>query len=146
MTTSFSKPKFIGTLAVALGVIVGVGLVVAEDTLYKQPPKPVLEALKALPTPGVSVSPQRDYAIFVQSVRYPSITEVAQPMLRLAGIRIDSGTNGMHLAANYVSFTIRRLSDGAEIKPALTKDAKLGAPIWSPDGKQFAFTNTTASG
>jgi dipeptidyl aminopeptidase/acylaminoacyl peptidase len=118
----------------------------SEDASYKQPVKPVLDALKALPTPAVSVSPQRDYAIFVQSIRYPSITEVAQPMLRLAGIRIDSGTNGMHLAANYVSLTIRRLSDGAEIKPAFPKDAKLGAPIWSPDGKQFAFTNTTSSG
>jgi hypothetical protein len=90
-----------------------------EDSVYKQPAKPVLEALKALPTPAVSVSPQRDYAIFTQSVRYPSISEVAQPMLRLAGIRIDSNTNGMHLAANYTSFTIVRLSDGAEIKAAL---------------------------
>jgi dipeptidyl aminopeptidase/acylaminoacyl peptidase len=126
--------------------LAGVLFSFSEDASYKQPAKPVLEALKALPTPAVSVSPQRDYAVFVQSVRYPSITEVAQPMLRLAGIRIDSGTNGMHLAANYMSFTIRRLSDGAEIKPALPKDAKLGAPIWSPDGKQFAFTNTTASG
>jgi len=87
----------------------------AEDTFYKQPPKPVLEALRALPTPVISVSPQRDYAILAQAVRYPSISEVAQPMLRLGGIRIDSNTNGMHLAANYLSFTIRRLSDGAEI-------------------------------
>src|SRR5438132_11244062 len=90
-----------------------------QDTVYKQPPKPVLEALKALPTPAVSVSPQRDYAIFTQSVRYPSISEVAQPMLRLAGIRIDSNTNGMHLAANSRSFTIVRLSDGAEIQAAV---------------------------
>jgi dipeptidyl aminopeptidase/acylaminoacyl peptidase len=117
----------------------------AEDTVYKHPPKPVADALRALPTPAVSVSPQRDYAIFTQSVRYPSISEVAQPMLRLAGIRIDSNTNGMHLAANYKSFTIRRLSDGAEIKASLPGDARVGAPIWSPDGKQFAFTNTTGN-
>src|ERR1700746_4019638 len=52
----------------------------------------------------------------------------------------------MHLAADYLSFPIRRLSDGAEIKVAVPHDAKLGAPVWSPDGKQFAFTNTTGSG
>jgi dipeptidyl aminopeptidase/acylaminoacyl peptidase len=140
----------IGTLLRFMTVVVGFLAAVlalrAEDTFYKQPAKPVLDALRALPTPGVSVSPQRDYAIFTQSVRYPSITEVAQPMLRLGGIRIDSNTNGMHLAANYASFTIRRLSDGAEIKAAFPRDAKLGAPVWSPDGKQFAFTNTTAKG
>src|SRR5262249_36016472 len=86
------------------------------------------------------------YAIFVQSVRYPSISEVAQPLLRLAGIRIDSNTNGMHLAANYRSFTIRRLADGAEIKPTLPGEAKFVTPIWTADGTQFAFTNTTGTG
>lgn len=134
------------TLAYALFFLFATfNLGVAEET-YKQPPKAVLEALRALPTPGVSVSPQRDYAIFTQAVRSPPISEVAQPMLRLAGIRIDSSTNGMHLAANYKSFTIRRLSDGSEIKTSLPRDAKVSAPIWSFDGKQFAFTNTTATG
>ncbi len=118
----------------------------AEDTFYRQPPAAVVDALRALPTPTISVSPQRDYAILMQTVRYPSISEVAQPMLRLAGIRIDSNTNGMHLAANYTSFSIRRLSDGEEIKVALPREPKLGEPVWSPDGKQFAFTNIAAHG
>jgi dipeptidyl aminopeptidase/acylaminoacyl peptidase len=129
-----------------LGLLAVAGSAPAEDIVYKQPPKPVLDALRSLPTPGISVSPQRDYAIITQSVRYPSINEVAQPMLRLAGIRIDTNTNGMHQAASFLSFSIRRLSDGAEINPTIPRDAKLGGPIWSPDGKQFAFTNTTATG
>jgi len=118
----------------------------AEETFYRQPPKPVADALHALPTPTVSVSPQRDYAIFLQPVRYPSIAEVAQPMLRLAGIRIDSNTNGMHLAPSYISYSISRLSDGADVKFQGPRDARLGPPEWSPDGKQIAFTNTTAHG
>jgi dipeptidyl aminopeptidase/acylaminoacyl peptidase len=140
------KMGILRRLTIALVFLAVAASATAEDTFYKQPAKPVLEALRALPTPAISVSPQRDYAILAQAVRYPSINEVAQPMLRLAGIRIDSNTNGMHLAANYLSFTIRRLSDGAEIKVALPQDAKLGEPIWSPDGKQFAFTNTTPGG
>src|SRR5947208_614691 len=86
--------------------------VLADDFPYQKPPKPVLEALNALPTPTISVSPQRDYAILMQPVRYPPIADVAQPMLRLAGIRIDSQTNGMHLAPNFTSYTLKRLSDG----------------------------------
>ena len=147
---NFSVPnpggKLIGRSVVVLLLLAVAVFATAEDTVYKQPPKAVADALRALPTPAASVSPRGDYAIFTQSVRYPSISEVAQPMLRLAGIRIDSNTNGMHLAANYKSFTIRRLSDGAEIKASFPRDAKLGAPIWSPDGKQFAFTSTTGKG
>lgn len=123
-----------------------VPVLLAEDTFYRMPPKPVADALSAPPTPTVSVSPQRDYAIFLQSVRYPPIADVAQPMLRLAGIRIDSNTNGMHLPASYVSYSVKRLADGADVRLATPPDARLGPPVWSPDGKQFAFTNTVAHG
>src|SRR5580698_2164780 len=118
--------------------------VLAEDFPYQKPPKEVLDVLNAPLTPTISISPQRDYAIFLQPVRYPLISEVAQPMLRLAGIRIDSNTNGMHLAPTFTSYSIKRLSDGGDIKVTLPPGAKPGPPVWSPDGKQFAFTNTVA--
>ncbi len=127
-------------------ILASTTFVLAGEVLYQKPPKIVREVLTAPPTPLISVSPARDYAILMQPVRYPSISEVAQPMLRLAGIRIDSNTNGMHLAPNYASYTIKRLSDSADVAITLPREPKLGTPIWSPDGKQFAFTNTTAKG
>ncbi len=133
-------------LRISALAILATTFLVAADFPYQHPPKGVVQALNAAPTPVVSVSPQHDYAVFMQQVRYPSIAEVAQPMLRLAGIRIDTNTNAMHLAPSYTSYAIRRLSDGGEVKIATPPDAKLGAPIWSPDGKQFAFTDTTKKG
>src|ERR1700722_985061 len=120
--------------------------VVSAETHYQKPPKEVLDVLNAPLTPTISVSPHRDYAILMQPVRYPPIAEVAQPMLRLAGIRIDSNTNGMHLAPNFTSFTLKQFETGAETKIAVPPSSKLGAPAWSPDGKQFAFTITTPHG
>ncbi len=125
-------------------ILAATTFVLADDFPYQKPPKAVLDVLNAPLTPTISISPQRDYAIFMQPVRYPPIAEVAQPMLRLAGIRIDTNTNGMHLAPVYTSYTLKRISDAGEVKISIPRDAKLSAPIWSPNGKQFAFTNTAA--
>ncbi len=121
-------------------------LIWAADFPYQQPPKEIRDVLNAPPTPAISVSPQRDYAVFLQAVRYPPIAQVAQPFLRLAGLRIDAETNGLHMAPYYVSLAIKRLPGGEDVAITLPPGGKFGAPVWSPDGKQFAFTNTIAKG
>ena len=130
----------------ALAGLATAQLLCGETFHYQKPPKPILDALQAAPTPLISVSPQHQAAILMQPVRYEPIAEVAQPMLRLAGIRIDTKTNGMHLARTYTSYSGKNLSDASDIKIALPESVQLGAPVWSPDGKQFAFTNTTNDG
>ncbi len=55
----------------AAGTLLIAAFLLAADSSYRQPPQIVRDALRALPTPVVSVSPQRDYAIFLQPVRYP---------------------------------------------------------------------------
>ena len=54
---------------------------------YQQPPKAVREVLDVPASPTVSLSPTRDKMLLVESSRYPSIAQLAQPMLRLAGWR-----------------------------------------------------------
>ena len=117
---------------------------IPAELAYQKPPRDILEVLNAPPPQTISVSPARDYAIVMQPLRYPPIADVAQPMLRLAGLRIDIRTNGPHLPFTSTSYTIKRLSDASDIRVATAPDSKLSAPLWSPDGKQFAFTNTTA--
>src|SRR5918994_1435711 len=113
---------------------------------YKKPPQDVLDILTAAVTPTASVSPARDTMLLATGLRYPPIADLAQPMLRLAGLRINPSTNGPHRYQYAVALTLKRINDGSEIKIDLPVGAKIGAPQWSPDGKQFAFTNTTNSG
>lgn len=113
---------------------------------YQKPPQAILDVLNAPPTPSAIVSPARDYLLMLDFLRYPPISELAQPMLRLAGVRINPNTNGQHRAPYGVKLTLKKISDGAEIQISLPPNSQIGFPQWSADGQHFAFTNTTPSG
>src|SRR5260370_4985107 len=67
-------------------------------------------------------------------------------MLRLAGLRINPRTNGIHLAPYYTSLILIKLADATKTPVALPPHAKAGSLRWSPDGNHFAFTNTLSDG
>ena len=112
---------------------------------YQKPPKAILDVLNAPLTPQVSVNRSRDVALLFTPALYPPIAELAQPMLRLAGLRINPANNGPHSPPRYTNLAIKRLADGAEKRVALPGDAYFGALMWSPDGKRFIFTRMAAS-
>jgi dipeptidyl aminopeptidase/acylaminoacyl peptidase len=137
-------PRAAACLAAALAVLAAAP--VCGQPGYQKPPRTVLDVLDAPATPTVSVSPTREHLLLVQGVRYPSIADVAEPMLRLAGLRINPQTNGPHRPPRVVALTLQSIADGKQRPVAVPKDAHLGQPAWSPDGKRFAFTNTTPAG
>ena len=131
-------------LLVVCSLLCAAGVVRAQS--YRKPPQAVLDVLNAPVTPVGAVSPARDVMLLATGVRYPPISDLAQPMLRLAGMRINPNTNGPHRGAYYVALALKRIADGAETKVALPAGAKIDLPRWSPDGKRFAFRNTTPNG
>jgi len=115
------------------------------DEAYQKPSKDIVDVLSAPATPRAFVSPSRNHVLLAEPLRYPPIADLAQPMLRLAGVRINPKNNGPHRGTVYTSLFLKRLGDGADVKIQLPANAKITAPKWSPDGKQFAFTNSTVS-
>jgi dipeptidyl aminopeptidase/acylaminoacyl peptidase len=113
---------------------------------YQKPPQAVLDVLNAPVPPTGALSPTREYMLLAQGVRYPPLSELAQPMLRLAGLRINPNTSGRHRAPYYVALTLKKVSDGSERKVELPAGAQAGLPVWSADGRRFAFINTTPTG
>jgi len=118
---------------------------VAADT-YQKPPKEVMEILNSPTTPVLSISPAHAYAMQGSPVRYPPLAELAEPMYRLAGIRINPATNGLHNATFNNSLMLRRIPEGTNIKVEFPPNGRLSGASWSPDGTHFAFTNTTTNG
>jgi len=141
-------PKLIARLGLSaiLTILPLLGVMVAAQDGYKKAPPEVASVLSAPVTPVAFVSPARDAMLLATSLRYPPLADLAEPMLRLAGQRINPNTNGPHRYPYFVALSLKRLADDPEIKIALPPGAKIGPPIWSADGKRFVFINTTASG
>jgi len=140
-THTFKRISLFALLAL-IALLSTVGTSSAQQA-YKKPPQEILDVLNAPVTPQASISPTRDYMMLAEGVRYPPITDLAQPLERLAGLRIATNTNGPYRAPYFVSLTLKRIGDGAERRITLPDNPRISAPQWSADGTRFAFTNTT---
>lgn len=113
---------------------------------YKKPPANIQEILNASAIPATSISPSRDKIALLEPLRYPPISDLAQPMLRLAGTRLNPTTNAPHLQGYSVSMKLKNIADGKEVAVNLPAGAKISGPQWSADGKHIAFGNITPTG
>jgi dipeptidyl aminopeptidase/acylaminoacyl peptidase len=127
----------------AVGLALMAGPVEAQST-YKLPPAEVVKILDAPPTPGIVVSPARDAFLLVEVEGYPPIKELARPILRLAGVRIDPGLGGRQRTVRYNGIEIVPLDGRPRFRVELPRGPnfkpKIGMPSWSPDGTKLAFT------
>ncbi|HBY64579.1 MAG TPA: prolyl oligopeptidase [Solibacterales bacterium] len=118
----------------------------AAQTAYQQPPQAVLDVLNAPTSPTASVSPAKTHLLLIDGPRYPSIADQSQPILRLAGMRINPATNGPQRTTFANRLVLKEIATNTDRPIALPAGAKIGDLRWSADGRHFAATNTTANG
>jgi len=118
----------------------------AAQQPYRTPPQVVVDMMDAPPPAAAFVSPDRTWLLLADRAAMPTIADLSQPMLRLAGDRVNPATNGPFRAANYTGLRLKQIADGAERAVQAPQGAKIGYPTWSPDGRQIAFTVTSATG
>jgi dipeptidyl aminopeptidase/acylaminoacyl peptidase len=113
---------------------------------YEKPAKDILDVMHAPPPPRPLLSPTRDKLLLVHWVRYDRISDLAEPMLRLGGIRVNPRNNAPHGAPYSTGLSLRNVLEGAETAVSLPAGARIGPPIWNATGTLVAFSNTTGSG
>jgi len=136
-----SRTVLTAALLLALG-----GPAVGAQTHYRTPPAAIEAALRAPALPVTLLSPHRDTLAIETPLRYPPVADLARPMLRLAGLRIDPSTNGIHHAPSATTLALERIADGRVVPVALPPDARITLLRFSPDGTRFAFANATRHG
>jgi dipeptidyl aminopeptidase/acylaminoacyl peptidase len=112
------------------------------ELAYQKPHKQVLDVLNAPLPPFVFVNPPATHVLLAQIQGYPSIADVAEPFIGLAGLRINPKTNSQRLIFYNYEMRLKPVEGGVETTLALPASPRLSMPQWSPDGKSFAFTNT----
>jgi len=133
------------TLLLGAAAVSPLATTVPPEAGYRQPAKNVLDVLHAPLPPNVSLNPTRDTMILATLVRYPPIAYLAQPMLRLAGVRVVPANRGIHGDFYWNEFVLTKVDGGAQQRVALPRNAQVGWPQWSVDGKRYFFTNATAN-
>ena len=116
---------------------------------YDKPPQPVLDVLHAPSPPNPYVSPKGDRILLVSWVKYPPIAQVAEPFLRLAGVRVEPRTRRKHdtrggygIAPCAQSFTLVEVATTRETPVTLPPLGCADGIAWAADGRRFAFRNT----
>ena len=68
----------------------------ADAQKYLLPPKAIVDAFDVEPLPGSTLSPNKQVLALTYRHGQPGIAELAQPVLRLAGARVNPKTYGPH--------------------------------------------------
>lgn len=110
------------------------------QTPYREPPDALKAIVDAPRTPLVSLSPHRDLIAFTGVPGLPGIDVVAQPELKLAGIRIHPGAFARSSFTFGNDFWLMDVASGAEFRvEGLPKPLSLAGSAWSPDQKYLVL-------
>ena len=127
-------------LAAAVCPLILAPIAPADEQPYRRPPAAIVDILEAPPLPSVSLDPTRTTMLMVHRRSMPTIAELSEPMLRLAGRRINPNTNAPHGGASVTGFSLRAVAGGAERRVDLPEAPRYSFPAWAPDGRRFAFS------
>ncbi len=119
----------------------------SDPPKYVLPPANIVAAFDAEPLPQTLLNPNHQSVALVKQRPYPTIAELAQPMLRLAGSRVNPKTNGPHRASGLpgtgiYSITMKKIADGTETPVTIPPQARISNVKFSSDGSKLAFLNT----
>ncbi|MGC2618581.1 MAG: S9 family peptidase, partial [Acidobacteriaceae bacterium] len=124
-------------------------LATAQSSItYQKPPQAIVDLLEAPPTPLVMVSPSAKGTPRTLLIEQPggllTIADLAQPELRLAGLRFNPRTNGPSRLPYIIGLKFKTLPAGKEISvTGLPAHPHIEYAQWSPDAHRIAFVVIT---
>lgn len=117
------------------------------QTTYQTPPKAIADLVNAPSTPSVVFSKNGDWMMLLERAGNPSIEDLSQPELRIAGLRINPATSGPSRTGSVENLKIKMTKGGEEVQiKGLPTNPKMNGFSLSRDDNYVAFTQTEANG
>lgn len=116
----------------------------AQDAInYQLPPKDIYDLVMAKPSPLVSINNKGSWMFVLERSAMPTVEELAQPELRIAGLRINPNNFGPSRSSYVTGLVLKDIAAGKEFSiSGLPQNLRAGSFSWSPDDKKMAFTQT----
>jgi dipeptidyl aminopeptidase/acylaminoacyl peptidase len=135
------------TAALVLVALAFGGAAATEEAVYRVPDSALVDIIDTPKTPRLSASPTREWALVVSRPGYPSIAELSEPELKLAGRRINPDSYSPSRVWPENKLELVRIAD-LEHRSVIDmpEDPRITNIQWSPDGRRVLFTNTTPDG
>ncbi|HEY9071985.1 MAG TPA: prolyl oligopeptidase family serine peptidase [Candidatus Ozemobacteraceae bacterium] len=113
---------------------------------WKQPSPRVTTIIDTPPTPTARLSPRGGRLLLIRHSVYVPLSELAQPLLRLAGIRFSPISNIRQRTSFMTGGSVLDLATLQAVELQFPPDGKGCYPTWSPDGKAIAIVFVTTGG
>lgn len=126
-----------------------IGSYAQSSSTYQLPPKSIADLVDAPSTPTVRFNKNGNLMLILQAPGFASIEQVAQPVIGIAGIKVNPANNSTEGEGSplYNSLILKDVKSGKELTlSGLPANPKLTNITWNPEGDHFAFTNNTLQG
>jgi dipeptidyl aminopeptidase/acylaminoacyl peptidase len=110
-----------------------------QSNTWQSPDPDILKILHAPQLPRTSTSPTRTHMLLTDPILYPALSELAAPMLKLAGERINPKNNYYQGSHGGTSPRILTIKDGKTVPLPIPKEAEVMFTNWTVDGQRFAM-------
>ena len=120
---------------------------IAQETHYQRPPAVIEEVALAKLSPIIRISDNNQWALQLERSPYRSIAKLAQPELKLAGMRISPETFNTSRQAEYTGASLMNIATQEEIKiEGIPDNAVITEASFSPSSNKVALFVEEANG
>lgn len=117
-----------------------------KDT-YQEPPQVIKEIVLARPTPQANITQKADWVLLMERNEFLTVEELAQPELRIAGMRWNPKNAGPSRSSGLGAIYLQEVASGKKYEIAgLPENLRAYDVSWNPDESAFAFLNSTTNG